>query len=132
MLTLPVNRWWNSADANAREVPRGSGSLRRAASRQRRRVQPRACGRGGGKVKLEPNSGDLIGAARVSRTHDAGEQMTAEGQTHMGSVPDGHAIRAFYDAFTRKLVRDYVDGNLRQARAFELVRSTIGPTTRTI
>ena len=53
------------------------------------------------------------------------------GQT-TGSTPDRHAIRAFYDAFTQKLVRDYVEGNLRQARAFELVRSAIGPTTRTI
>ncbi len=48
------------------------------------------------------------------------------------SVPDGQAIRAFYDAFTRKLIQDYVDGNLRQARAFELVRSAIGPTTTSV
>ena len=58
--------------------------------------------------------------------------MTTKGHRDAGPAPDRHAIRAFYDAFTRKLVRDYVDGNLRQARAFELVRSAIGPTTRTI
>jgi 2-polyprenyl-3-methyl-5-hydroxy-6-metoxy-1,4-benzoquinol methylase len=45
---------------------------------------------------------------------------------------DRESIRAFYDGFTRKLVRDYIAGNVRQARAFELVRSMIGPDTRTI
>ena len=46
--------------------------------------------------------------------------------------PETNAIRSFYDAFTQKLVRDYIDGNVRQSRAFELVRSAIGPDTRTI
>lgn len=48
------------------------------------------------------------------------------------AVPDGNAIRAFYDGFTQKLIRDYIEGNVRQARAFELVRSAIGPDTKTI
>jgi 2-polyprenyl-3-methyl-5-hydroxy-6-metoxy-1,4-benzoquinol methylase len=47
-------------------------------------------------------------------------------------APDRDAIRSFYDAFTQKLVRDYIDGNVRQSRAFELVRSAIGPDTKTI
>ena len=47
-------------------------------------------------------------------------------------APDNDAIRSFYDAFTQKLVRDYIQGNVRQSRAFELVRSAIGPDTRTI
>jgi SAM-dependent methyltransferase len=46
--------------------------------------------------------------------------------------PDADAIRTFYDGFTRKLIADYVQGNIRQFRAFELVRSAIGPGTRTI
>jgi 2-polyprenyl-3-methyl-5-hydroxy-6-metoxy-1,4-benzoquinol methylase len=47
-------------------------------------------------------------------------------------APDSDAIRSFYDAFTQKLVRDYIDGNVRQSRAFELVRSAIGPDTKTV
>ena len=47
-------------------------------------------------------------------------------------APDSDAIRSFYDAFTQKLVRDYIEGNVRQSRAFALVRSAIGPDTRTI
>ena len=47
-------------------------------------------------------------------------------------APDSDAIRSFYDAFTQKLVRDYIEGNVRQSRAFELVRSAIGADTRTI
>jgi 2-polyprenyl-3-methyl-5-hydroxy-6-metoxy-1,4-benzoquinol methylase len=47
-------------------------------------------------------------------------------------TPDRTAIRTFYDGFTRKLLRDYVQGNVRQSRAFELVRSAITPATRTI
>lgn len=47
-------------------------------------------------------------------------------------VPDRREIRAFYDGFTRKLVHDFVRGNVRQSRAFALVRSAISPATRTI
>lgn len=46
--------------------------------------------------------------------------------------PERRDIREFYDGFTAKLVQDFVRGNVRQARAFELVCSTITPATRTI
>jgi trans-aconitate methyltransferase len=58
--------------------------------------------------------------------------MSAESGSGPSAAPDNQAIRAFYDAFTDKLVRDYVQGNLRQSRAFELVRSAIGPDTKHI
>jgi len=58
--------------------------------------------------------------------------MDRDAEPQPPTPPDGPAIRAFYDDFTRKLIRDYVRGNLRQARAFELVRSTIGPETSSI
>jgi 2-polyprenyl-3-methyl-5-hydroxy-6-metoxy-1,4-benzoquinol methylase len=45
---------------------------------------------------------------------------------------DRASITEFYDRFTAKLIRDYVQGNVRQSRAFELVRSSIGPETRTV
>src|SRR5687768_15208695 len=48
------------------------------------------------------------------------------------TAPERRDIREFYDGFTAKLVEDFIRGNVRQARAFELVRSTITPATRTI
>ena len=59
-------------------------------------------------------------------------RMPARPVPPTSATPDGEAIRSFYDAFTQKLVRDYIQGNVRQSRAFELVRSAIGPATRTI
>jgi SAM-dependent methyltransferase len=58
--------------------------------------------------------------------------LTTHTDREGGTGADRASITDFYDRFTGKLIRDYVQGNVRQLRAFELVRSSIGPDTRTV